>query len=86
MVQKLKEDANLPIEYPKIRDPDLGTIFKNFLLAINDLWRELVEKVNPNLHRHPSHADATLSGTEKIFEVEDEDGTVYYFKGSPTKS
>ena len=35
---------------------------------------------------HNSYADATLSGTQKVFELKDTSGTSYYFKCYPVKT
>ena len=91
MANRLREDMNWPMDYAKIVAPvpesdDRFKIIKdaihNIILTLLDMWRELTEKV----HYHDEHADATLSGTAKVFEIKDDDGTVYYFKSYPNKT
>lgn len=86
MVEKLPENLHLSYDYLDVNDKVISRSFKNLILSLTDMWRILIGKVNPNLHNHPSSADATLSGTAKVFEILDDAGTTYYFKGYPTKS
>lgn len=68
----------------------LREFFKDWIYAQEEMARDLQIKLNipviEKAHEHGDNADATLSGTAKVFEVLDEDGTTYYFKGYPTKT
>jgi hypothetical protein len=70
----LKEEQALPTGYKKIENKNISDFFKNIIFALSDMWRELVEKVNPVI-KGAVFGDGTMGRTLRIAELIIEDGT-----------
>jgi len=55
VAEQLQEEKVLPIEYDKIEDELTAAFGKKVVFAIRDMWKDLVEKINPLIRSYYVH-------------------------------
>ena len=76
-------DATPNFELPEVNvgDTDWPIYITRAVRSIDTL----IQQISGEVH-HSDHADATLSGTARLFELKDSAGTVFYVRAYPIKT